>query len=81
MNGETLLVEELLSHDASIYSIDSQNDDAIYYAVLTCNKDMIKLIQTKKVDYDKKYGGYTVLELSQFLECEEAIIQIKEGLK
>ena len=62
MNQEAYIVERLLDNDASIYNIDSKGDDALYYATLIGDLEIIALIQTRQVDYTKKYGGYTVIE-------------------
>ena len=80
MNEEEYLVELLLKHNASIYSIDNQNDDAIYYATLTQNEEVVKLIQTRKVDYNKKYGGYSVLEYSKLLRNKDLYHTLKKGV-
>ena len=65
MNKEPFLVEKLLNNKASIYNIDKCNDDAIYYATIVGDIDIIKHIQKRNVDYNKKYNGYTVLEIAK----------------
>jgi len=79
LNSETILVEELLNNDASIYNIDGQNDDAIYYATIVGNLDIVKLIQKKNVDYNKKYGGYSVIEYAKLTNNKELHKTLKKG--
>ncbi len=71
MNQESYLVEQLIKYDASIYAIDNMNLDALYYAVLVGNKDIVKAIMKKQVNLDKKYHGYTVLEYAKYTEDTE----------
>ena len=66
MNEEPYLVEQLLKFDASIYSIDKMGLDAIYYAVLVGNLEVVRLIMQKQVNLNKKYLGYNVLEHAKY---------------
>ena len=66
MNQEPYLVERLLQFDASIYTIDKMQLDAIYYAVLVGNESIVKTILKKQVNLNKKYLGYTVVEYAMF---------------
>ena len=66
MNNDQYLVKRLLDNNANIEQIDASNDDAIYYATLVNNKEIIKHILKLKVDLNKKYGGYTVKEYSLY---------------
>lgn len=81
MNQEEYLVEKLLRYNASIYNIDNKSDDALYYACLTGNINIVKLVQQKQVDYNKKYGGYTVLEYALKLQNDPLYRQLKKGLE
>jgi ankyrin repeat protein len=80
MNKEYFLVERLLKKDASIYSIDFTGDDAIYYATLVGDVEIVKLIQTRKIDYEKKYGEYTVLEYAKHNRLKIILEQLKKGM-
>ena len=71
MNQEPYLVERLLEYDASIYAIDKMKLDALYYAVLVGNKEIVKTIMKKQVNLDKKYLGYTVLEYALYTDDTE----------
>lgn len=71
MNQEVYLVERLLQFNASIYAIDKMNLDAIYYAVLVGNKDIVKAIMKKQINTNKKYHGYTVLEHAMYTDDSE----------
>jgi len=79
MNREPYLVEKLLQFNASIYNIDSYMDDAIYYATIVGNIEIIKHLQQKEIDYNKKYGGYTVLELSMYNHNIDVYEILKKG--
>ena len=80
MNREYFLVERLLQKDASIYNIDFSKDDAIYYATVVGDENIVRLIQTKKVDYTKKYGEYTVLEYAKHNRLKKVLEQLKKGM-
>ncbi len=71
MNQEPYLVERLLEFDASIYAIDKMKMDAIYYAVLVGNKEIVQAIMKKQVNLSKRYLGYTVLEYAMYSDDDE----------
>lgn len=77
MNQEPYLVERLIEFDASIYSVDKMNLDALYYAVLVGNKDIVKTIMKKQVNMDKKYHGYTVIEYAMYTDDNEVYKVLK----
>ena len=79
MNSEEYLVKLLLENDASIYNIDFTEDDAIYYATLVGNIEIIKLIQRRNINYTKKYGGYTVLEYAMRMHDMNIYETLKKG--
>lgn len=79
MNNEPYLVERLLQQDASIYNIDRMGDDAIYYATIIGNIEIITLIQQKQVQYDKKYAGYTIFEYAMKLHDITVYETLKKG--
>jgi serine/threonine-protein phosphatase 6 regulatory ankyrin repeat subunit B len=77
MNGESYLAYKLLENNASIYNVDQMNKDALYYAVLSGNEEMIGDIMAKQVDLTKKYLGYTVIEYATLLEKEKTLRLLK----
>ncbi len=79
MNREPYLVERLLQHNANICNIDSFKDSAIYYATIVGDIDIIRHLQKKEIDYTKKYGGYTVLELANHNQNIEVYEILKKG--
>ncbi len=78
-NREPYLVEKLLQYNASIYNIDKFNDDAIYYATIVGDLEIIKHLLKKDIDFNKKYGGYTVLELAKYNQNIEVFEILKKG--
>ena len=80
MNKEYYLIERLLENDASIYNIDYSKDDAIYYATVVGDEKIVELIQTRKVDYTKKYAEYTVLEYAKHNRLMNVLKQLKKGM-
>ena len=79
MNEEPYLVESLIKNDASIYAIDRMGLDAIYYAVLIGNENIVKAIMKKQVNINKKYLGYTVVEYSKFTNNQSLLETLKKG--
>jgi ankyrin repeat protein len=73
MNKEVFLVKHLLEKDASVYNIDNKEMDAIYYASLINNSEIFKLILSKTINLDKKYLGYTIIELISHLEYHDLL--------
>ena len=54
-------------------------NDAIYYATLVGNIEIIKLIQRRNINYTKKYGGYTVLEYAMRMHDMNIYETLKKG--
>lgn len=76
MNNEPYLVETLLKNDADVNSIDQNDGDAIYYAVIIRNLEIIKLIAPFVTDFDKKFGGNTVLEYASKMKVKDIYKQL-----
>jgi ankyrin repeat protein len=79
MNRESYLVEKLLNKNASIYNIDRWNKNAIYFATIVGNIDIIKHLQKAKIDYTEKYDGYSVLEIARYNHDLEVYEVLKKG--
>ena len=69
----------LLQHHAEIENIDAFKDDAIYYATIVGDLEIINHLIKKPIDYTKKYGGYTVLELAKHSGNIEIYEKLKKG--
>ena len=41
--------------------------------------DIVRLIQTKNVDYSKKYSKYTVIEYAKHNRLKKVLEQLKKG--
>ena len=73
-NGFSVL---LLKNDANITYIDRNAEDAIYYATIIRNLEIIELIAPKVKDFNKKYGGYTVLEYASKMKVTKVYDLLK----
>ncbi len=79
MNREPYLVERLLHQNASICNIDRWNKNAIYFATIVGNIEIIKHLQNEEIDYTEKYDGYSVLEIAMYNHDLEVYNVLKKG--
>jgi ankyrin len=77
MNQEPYLVDVLLRHGASTNNIDRMNLDAIHYAVLVGDPEMVRLVLKKTTDLSRAYLGHTVREFAERMG-NESLVQLLE---
>jgi ankyrin repeat protein len=71
VNEEPYLVELLLEHGANIEEIDNCKLDALYYATITKQTEIVSLLIKKGYKPKKTYFGLTLLEYSEIYHLKD----------
>jgi ankyrin repeat protein len=70
VNEEVYLVAKLFEKGAFLEDIDHSHFDAIYYAILTANKDIISEVAKRGYNQTTKYFGYTIEEYLKWFDLQ-----------